>query len=437
MITQVDYSNRLISAQEQALYDHLLACVEKETPGELVKRFRTLFIEGAGYPDFEVTRALDQIVADRQVDTYFRHILNRCCHILINRWQSNRHYQTAITELVASFEQFEQEQSTPSVREYTRSRASRRLREVVSQFPETDQYVMLKRLVRVIESSRGDGSGVQMPQPPLGNLIGRYPYLYQHCLLNKESPKEHQRQVRRIQTKAQRQFEVDLSHYVTFRMRRAQMRRKGCLDSREHHLRPATNPTLLSDRELVKSLRQFSGKVEQDHTYQDLANRFVSQSCQATSFKTFKDDLYEYVTASVDPEYGKRSFNNAFYHQLTSIYPESHSQKVNDFLLVRTCSQLFNFLVVDASTGRQHFVFVDLINNLGPLATTGVLLKILLLCRKVKPYLERRFSILFDHYESATQDTVNWLVRVLENLNIALSLNFGTLDLSYLSLQSD
>ncbi|MEO0457770.1 MAG: hypothetical protein AAF152_14495 [Cyanobacteria bacterium P01_A01_bin.114] len=435
MITQLDYSNRLISPQEQVLYDHLLVCVEKETPNALLERFRTLFIEGSRYPDLEVTRALEQIVGDRQVETYFRHILNRCCHILINRWQSNRHYQPAIAELVSFFDQLEQD-SSQSVRDLTRTRSSRRLREVVSQFPETEQYVILKRLVRVIEASRGDSNGAQMPQPPLGNLIGRYPYLYQHCLLNKESPKEHQRQVRRIQTKAQRQFEVDLSHYVTYRMRRAQLRRKGCLDSREHHLRPAANPTLLSDRELVKSLRQFSGKVEQNHTYQDLANRFVSQSCQSTSFKTFKDDLYEYVTASIDSDYGKRSFNNAFHQQLTSIYPESHSQNVNDFLMVRTCSQLFNFLVVDASAGRQHFVFIDLINNLGPLTTTGVLLKILLLCRKVKPYLERRFSILFDHYESATQDTVKWLVRVLENLNVALSLNFGSLDLSYLSLQS-
>ncbi|NEP16577.1 MAG: hypothetical protein F6J97_06670 [Leptolyngbya sp. SIO4C1] len=405
MVTQLDYSSRLISPQEQTIYDHLLACVERETPDVLIERFRTLFIEGSGYSDHEVTAVLDQIVADKQVDTYFRHILNRCCHILINRWQNNRHCHAAIAELVGLFEQVEPE-PTHTVRQRSRSRSARRLREVVAQFSDTEQYVMLQRLVRVIESSGRFATDSALTTPPLGNLIGRYPYLYQHCLLNKESPKEHQRHVRRIQSVAQHRFEVDLSHYVTYRMRRAQLRRRGCLESRAHHLRPASNPTLLSDRELVKSLRQFSGKVDAQHTYQDLAQRFVAQSCQSTSFKTFKDDLYEYVTASIDSEYGKRNFNHALHHQLVNIYPDSNQQKLNDFLLVRTCSQLFNFLVVDATASRQHFIFIDLINNVGPLTTTGILLKILLLCRKVRPYLERRFSVLFGHYEASSQEAV-------------------------------
>jgi hypothetical protein len=87
---------------------------------------------------------------------------------------------------------------------------------------------------------------------------------------------------------------------------------------------------------------------------------------------------------------------------------------------------------VDPSAGKQHYVFVDLINNLGPINTTGLLLRILLICQKVKPFLDRRFSLLFNHYETASSDAVDWLVKVLENVNIALSLNFGTLDLSHL-----
>ena len=60
----------------------------------------------------------------------------------------------------------------------------------------------------------------------------------------------------------------------------------------------------------------------------------------------------------------------------------------------------------------------------------GVLLRIVLLCRKVRPYLERRFSILFNHYEYSEQRAVQWLVNALEMLNIALVTNFGKLDLS-------
>jgi hypothetical protein len=120
------------------------------------------------------------------------------------------------------------------------------------------------------------------------------------------------------------------------------------------------------------------------------------------------------------------------YKQLQNTLPQSDSQKFSDFLLVRTCSQLLNFLVVESPQRPNHFVLIDLISNVGPPLTTGLLLKIVLLCRKVKPYLERRFSILFNHYESSTRDAVHWLVKGLENVNLALSTNFGAVDLSFI-----
>jgi hypothetical protein len=55
-----------------------------------------------------------------------------------------------------------------------------------------------------------------------------------------------------------------------------------------------------------------------------------------------------------------------------------------------------------------------------------------LMCGKAKPHLERRFSILFSHYESQSQDGVPWLIKSLENLHIALSVHFGNADVSFL-----
>ncbi|NET47941.1 MAG: hypothetical protein F6K09_04275 [Merismopedia sp. SIO2A8] len=91
---------------------------------------------------------------------------------------------------------------------------------------------------------------------------------------------------------------------------------------------------------------------------------------------------------------------------------------------------MLNFLVVDNAKCPQHFVFVDLITNLGPIKAMGLLLRIVLFCSKVRPYLERRCSILFSHYETSDQTAVRWLVYALETLNIALVTNFGNLDLS-------
>ncbi|NJR65047.1 MAG: hypothetical protein HC772_06555, partial [Leptolyngbyaceae cyanobacterium CRU_2_3] len=91
---------------------------------------------------------------------------------------------------------------------------------------------------------------------------------------------------------------------------------------------------------------------------------------------------------------------------------------------------LLNFLVADKPQHPNHFTFIDLITNLGPIATIGILLKIVLICRKVKPCLERRLSILFSHYEMCTRESVEWLVQALETLNVALTTNFGSITLS-------
>jgi hypothetical protein len=196
-------------------------------------------------------------------------------------------------------------------------------------------------------------------------------------------------------------------------------------------LRPVANPTLLSDRELVASLNQFSGKVENGRTYRDAAQLFLNQS-QAINFRDFKHDLYDYLTNSIDPAYGHRKFNKLLSQQLIQTLPQNDDQPLNDFLLVRTCSQLLNFLVIESPSQPQHFLFIDLINNLGPLLTTGLLMKVVLLCRTIKPYLERRFSILFGHYETDTQSSVVWLVKMFENLNVALSVTFGSTDVTSL-----
>jgi len=416
--------DRRADTEEQKLYDHLLQLVQSELPHELIERFRSLFVDGVGYSNANISAALDKITASKAADQEFQFVLNRCCHILINRWQTRPQLQAAIPELVALFKT----EPTRSTSEMSRSRSVRRLRSLVKQFVESEQYLTLQRLARVMSQSQEHPTG----SAPLGSLIRRYPYLYEHCLLAEGSTYEQQQTIRRVQATAQRQYEVDLSQYVTYQVRRSQIARSVSPQAATR-LSPVQNPTLLNDRELCTALKQFAGKSQNSQTYRDVAQRFLSQSNRVQPFHSFKDDLYEYITASVDTEYGKRQFNNQLHTQLRNTLPDSHSQTLNDFLVVRTCSQLLNFLVVETSQKPQHFVFMDLAANLGPTVVTGLLLKIVLICRKAKPYLEKRFSILFNHYESFTRDNVLWLVQVMENLNVALSTNFSTIDLAFIN----
>ncbi len=418
---------RHIAEEEQQLYDHLLNIVQTELPSQLVQRFRALFIDGVGYPDAEISAILDKIAASKAADQEFRFVLNRCCHILINRWQARPQFQSYIPALIDLFE------TTPSRSgfELSRSRSVRRVRELVKDFTATEQYLTLRRLAQVM--GQNSDSGSLAGNEPLGMLIRRYPYLYDHCLLAEGSTYEQQQTIRQLRSRAQRQYEIDLSQFVTYQVRRSQLSRSNLPENAARVLKPVNNPTLLPDQELCKALKHFAGKSQGAYTYRDLAQCFLTHTSQAASFRAFKDDLYQYITSSVDAEYGNRQFNNQLYAQLKNTLPDSNAQKMNDFLLVRTCSQLLNFLVVESSQKPHHFLFVDLISNVGPAITTGLLLKIVLICRKVKPHLEKRFSILFNHYESSKREAVQWLVQAMEYLNLALSTNFSTLDLSFIS----
>ncbi len=423
MTTWTESDIRQPTLEEQQLYDHLLYCVQVESCSQLIERFQRLFLDGARYVDPQVWLALEKVIMSKRAEQDFKFVLNRCCHILINRWQMQPQLQKAIPELVALFE-------NPPDPTKVQSRGARRLRLLVQDFTETEQYLTLQRLSRVMsESAEATNNGSKA----IGSLIQRYPYLYEHCLLSEDSSYEHQQTVRQIQSRVQRRFELDLSQYVTYQVRRAQAVRTHSLESLDKIIQPVKNPTLLTERELAASLKQFVGKVQGSYTYRDVAQSFLTHSIQTNSYKAFKDDLYEYLTASIDPEYGKRQFNARLHNHLQSTLPQCDFQKPTEFLMVRTCSHLLNFLVVESPQRPNHFVFVDLITNLGATLTTGLLLKIVLLCRKVKPYLEKRFSILFNHYESVTRDGVPWLVTSLENLNVAFSVHFGAADLSCLN----
>jgi len=382
-----------------------------------------LFIQGVGYSDPKIWLALEKLLLSKQAEQEFRFVINRCCHILINRWQVQPNLQSAIPELVALFEK-----PSPGVHPY--SRGAKRLRQMVKLFTESEQYLTLRRLSQVMSQATDTNRN---GSKQIGTLIRRYPYLYEHCLLSEDSSYEHQQTVRQIQARVEHKFECDLSQYVTYQVRQAEQNRHPDASGSVRLIQPVSNPTLLTDRELGFALKQFVGKVEGNQTYRDLAHRFVTQSNHIPSYKVFKDDLYEYLTTSIDSAYGKRQFNNRLYSQMKNILPDNDFKKPNEFLLVRTCSQLLNYLVVESSQRPNHFVFVDLITNLGATFTTGLLLKIVLICRKVKPYLEKRFSILFNHYESSTRDGVPWLITSLENLNIAFSIHFGAADVSCLN----
>lgn len=405
--------------EEQVLYDYWLDRVRTDSPEELIEDFRRLFIEGRGYQEAPIYLALERLIKAKDAEIRFYHFFNRCCHILINRWQMQPTCQLAIPELVSLLE------NLPPARQGYHS-TSNTLRHLLKNFTLSDDYVKLQRLARIISSKYSEETA-----PRVGTLINRYPYLYDHCLLSDESPREQRRTVRRIKVKTERCFEVNLSHYVTYQVRLRQVAHAPKTSEEAGRIiQPVKNPTLLNDKELNRALKYYVSPIEGNYTYKALSQNFLANTVYSSTYKDFKNDLYDYLITSVD--YGKGQFNKKLYDVLQNTLPQWDQQKPSEFLILRTSSQLFNYLVVESGQKPDHYIFIDMITNMGVTRTVGLLLKLVLVCRKVKPHLDKRFSILFNHYEGFSRDQVPWLVKSLESLQVAFSIHFGKADLSCL-----
>ena len=61
----------------------------------------------------------------------------------------------------------------------------------------------------------------------------------------------------------------------------------------------------------------------------------------------------------------------------------------------------------------------------------GLLLRIVLFCANVKPWLENRMAVLFNHHEHYRCKDAAWLISALEHVNLALVTNFGKIGYSF------
>ena len=428
IVYQNDCGFQSTHEEAKTIYDHLQESLQRDSPERVIQRFRNLFIKGTGYDVHAVKSALDTIINTHYVEREFPFFLNRCCHIIINYWQKSPELQAHIPLLLSQLDIVLPPRTA-------NSKSTRKLRKLIKNFQSTEQYIKLKRLGNLSNQNynQSDDSDVYV-----GDLIQRYPFLYQHCLLSEDSSYEFTKTVKKIKKSIQRTYELDISQYLTYRVRLAEIVRKYKASNQnkipKKLIQPIENPTLLSDKKLNYALKQYLGKVESGYTYQGLAYNFSHNINHTKYYRQFKNELYEYLISGIDSQYAKRKLNQKLYTYLQDILPDFHSQSVDEFTIMRTCSSLLKFLVVDSPKNPNYDLFVDLVNNLGETKVVGLLLKLLLICNKVKPYLEQRFAILFSHHEFDDKSEVPWLINSLENLQLALSIHFGKADLSLIKL---
>lgn len=401
-----NYSNCPAPNAEDLIYQHLQYWRQHESPHQLLQRFRALFWDGANYSDPAIAHALFHLSKDSDADSKFKYVLNRCYYTLINFWYSQPRDHWAIPELIDLLETTSNLSSVAEVQ---------RVEFLVRQFLASEQYIALKRLQQIFNQPKESGASLSIEDQPLSYRIRYYPFLYDTSLLTKDSGQEQAKNVVDLRRRAETSLGIRLARYHSHQ--------QTLSENSE-----VANPTLLTGADLREALRYYTGKVEQGRTQKDMAQWFQIYSKTARSFRDFKDEFVDYLIgpiATVDPRYSNNLFTRNLRQHLRESMANFDDQPLSRYIHTRFCQQVLNFLVVDNPQRPVFRRFCQLIEDIGYTLTIGLLLRVVLFCVEAKPWLERRFSLLFNTHEQYLCKEVPWLVTSLEHMNVALTTNFN------------
>jgi hypothetical protein len=405
------HQNASTAELENRLYRFLQQCRQQQDADEVLQQFHQLFIQADYCPDDTVWDIVVELAHRPYAEREFKYTLNRCSYTLANPWSTDPRNHWAVPALVQMFEQVP---TTPAAMAETQT-----IRKLSRLFTQTEQYDALRRFANLIDDPAA-GAPIAIDEQPVGKQLKRYPFLYDSSLLTKDSDQQQKNQVGKLRQEAEAKLGVQLARY--------------CDQQKYGASKTVQNPTQLPSDEFAQALSYYTGKVEGNRSHRDLAQMFRTYSKTVRSFRDFKEEFLEYLLsplADADPRYVNNHFRRSLRQYLRETLSDFDDQRLTDFIVITTCQKLLNFLVVQ---GRQQPVFRrfwQLLHDAGHTLTVGLLLRIVLFCSAVKPWLENRLTVLFNHHEKCVCKEVPWLVNTLEHTNIALLTNFGKFGYSF------
>ena len=368
---------------------------------QAIDRFYQFFFEAVNPSAPETRAALMQIVTAAESEKIFHYVLNRCFYTLCNPWRTNPSSHWAIREMVLRLEHLPKKSA--------QNRQIRHLQNLVRGFVDTPQYVTLKRQMQVLfEESDGERSTQPERDRYLGEDLKRYFYLHETAMTTKDVAHEQRESILKLQRKTRQQFEQQCRHFAASHQNRQTKR--------------VPNPSRLSEVEFMAAFDHY--RPERSNSYYRQAHEFTKARHKLPTMGRFQAEFGAYLLDSIshqNPRYQNNHFSRSLHQHLANA---AHGEMpINQTMIVQVCRRALEFLVVENLKRPNNVNFQHLIKDVGHKITVGVLLKVVMFCKPVRPWFEERFGILFHLYEQTRKDEIVWLVKSLEHVNIALALN--------------
>ncbi|MFW6295840.1 MAG: hypothetical protein ACOC04_01485 [Halothece sp.] len=380
---------------QEIIYSFLFDLVKHYPPEDALVEFQNLFFNYSSQPhNLEAVNALSKIIFSKN-EQEFVNTLKRCCYILINNWETKRHY-FAIQKLVKSFENIDLERTVSYF-------LQTRLRRWLKRFLESQDYQDLMLFCAKFDSAKKE---------PWSHRYTSYLLISQYTDIN--NPKEQRKAAKQLAKKLKDQFKFDLAMYTA--------RSQSTFAERQ----TPRNPTGLGE-DVLRLIKMIVAK-RGNFSYSNLASLFRKQ-VQGLSYFEFKNALQNYLIYSVTNHNLAELLKQQLAKFLASVYVEAEDEILNSSLLLRTCNRIFEFLLTENSQEPSGF-FIMLMSQGQPLTLVIVLLKLILICPNSRLFLENKIAELIKYYQDYPEEECYWVVNFFEIFNITFTI-YADKDVKY------
>jgi hypothetical protein len=379
------------SAQEE-IYEFFLSTVKLWPPEAVLAEFKNLFIANSDTINPNLVSCLYRIVLTHQEQEY-RNTLKRCCYILINNWELHRRSKTT-QQLIQQF-------YDPLLHKPTISPIIQTLREWLSNFLKSADFEELKFFVTRHENSSSS------------HWASRYtPYLLAPQYTNLANPPEQREAAKNLARQLKQKFKVDLALYTAFS------------ETAVAAKRDLPNPTGLGE-EVLRIIKKIVAKRGLSNQA-NLAKLFLRQT-ETLKYKAFKRSIVEYLIFSIADFKTASLVKSLLSKKLETLYHKHDSKVINDALLLRTANRLVEYLTTEDRT-TPSLLFLELTKQGNPLTLVMLLLKILMICPKVRTHLELCVAALIRHFENEPETNCQRVILFFELFNIITTIYSGNIE---------
>ncbi|MCC5618536.1 hypothetical protein LC605_26305 [Nostoc sp. CHAB 5836] len=388
-------------AQEE-VYSFFVEIVKKLPPGDVLREFKGLFIDGLDSEHSDYIPGIYGIFLDDN-EQELHNTLKRCCYIIINNWKTNRK-DKYIQELVNLFvnDNLKTKTQNPAIVKICKT--------WIGNFVNSKDYQDLKLFV------------TKHDELSKGHWANRYSsYLLIDQSNNDKNSREQQEAARQLSKQIKDQFKFELAMYIA--------RSQSAVSSKTRY----TNPSILGDHtlRLIKAIVLKRGVF----SHENIAHIFIKQTENQT-LEEFKINLEKYLFFSVENPESVESLRQQFADSLSLWKTDYNQEIINKELFLRTCNRVIDCLTTE-NCKEPSLLFILLLTQGHALTLVIILLKIILICLNSRKHLESRIAHLIRFYEQYPEEECHGLINFIEIFNITFAIYAENVEYNLIKMEED